>query len=632
MCGIAGLICFHTACNEEDHLSLVRTMCAIQAHRGPDDTGVVSLGSVCLGAVRLSIIDLTEAGHMPMTDESGRWCIVYNGEVYNFKELREELSRCGHTFRSQTDTEVVLHAFSEWGEQCLQRFVGMFAFAIYDRQTETVTLVRDRLGIKPLYYMQCGNHLLLSSEIKALVQMNSHLNINKRRLIEWSLYRNVDVFSPETLFEDTYSVLPGQVVRIKRRDISSRDYYSPLTHVNKGQYHKFADERPEAVIAEIETAIHQSVSDRLVSDVPIGTLCSGGLDSSLITAVAAQHCTQLTAFHVSVAGYLALDEKTYAEELTKNLGIPLISCELTGETYRRELVRTIYLSDFPLSHPNSVAYFLISQVARKHGVIVLLSGEGADELFGGYSWRYRRYRHILRAQRLLHLLPRKIRRGIEFAGYVCAGLPMTNLRFEELLPQTISLIDGYSRKEWRLQCEEAYEFVSDPLDRAVLGALLGDLREFLTPLLRRLDRMSMGASTECRVPFLDHRLVNKAINLPLPYRLHRRADKWILKQIALRYLHTKIITRKKMGFVLPMHDYMAPLAQVELFNNGFCHQFLGLSPRTIKEFVVSWHKNPVAFHSLVSLEIWGRLFFLQESLEQVNEVVAKLEYKHAHLS
>jgi asparagine synthase (glutamine-hydrolysing) len=630
MCGIAGLVCFSESCNGQNHRSLVGKMCCVQAHRGPDDQGVVAIDKVCLGAIRLSIIDLSEAGHMPMEDASGRWWISYNGEVYNFKELREELNRRGHAFRSHTDTEVVLHAFMEWGEQCLERFVGMFAFSIFDRETDTITLVRDRFGIKPLYYMQCGEHLLFSSEIKALTRVGPHPRLNKHSLIEWSLYRNVDVLSPATLFEDISTVLPGQCVIIRSGKMATADYYKPQSQVDEREYRRFASAPAQAVISEIEAALQQGVRDRLVSDVPVGTLCSGGLDSSLVTAMAAQYTRQLTAFHVSVSDDIALDEKKHAEALTKQLGIPLISYALTGEVYRRELARAIYLSDLPLSHPNSVAYFLICQVARANGVIVLLSGEGADELFGGYAWRYRRQRRLLRAQRFFNLLPRKIRKGIELAGFSCAGLPVTSLRFDELLPQTIAFIDGYARKEWHVQCESAYDFVTDLDDRSILGTILGDLSDFLTPLLRRLDRMSMGASVECRVPFLDHRLVHKAVNLPLPYRVNRSTDKWVLKQIASKYLPASLINRKKMGFPLPLRDYLAPLACSELFNKGFFYEVLSMSPRSVNESLATWYENPFAFLSLVSLELWGRLFFLHEPLEQVNELIAKLEHRYAH--
>jgi asparagine synthase (glutamine-hydrolysing) len=629
VCGIAGLICFAATC-EDEHVSLVRKMCDLQFHRGPDDNGIVALGNTYLGSTRLSIIDLSDAGHMPMASEDGRWWISYNGEVYNFAHLRQELIRCGHTFRSRTDTEVVLHAFQEWGAKCLDRFVGMFAFAIYDQQTNTMTLVRDRLGIKPLYYMQHEGHVLFSSEMKALVPASNHLKINKQRLIEWSLYRNVDVLSPETLIEDIYAVLPGHLVTITQQEISTQCYYSPTLCVNAEEYERFSHARPQTVVAEIDTAIHQSVKDRLVSDVPVGTLCSGGIDSSLITAVAAQYRREMAGFHVSVSGYPALDERRHAEAVTNHVGARLICYSLSGKAFRRELPRAIYYSDLPLTHPNSVAFFLICQLARTHGITVLLSGEGADELFGGYAWRYRRYRHFYRAQRVLRLLPRKLRKGIELAGYACNGLPGTAHLFDELLPHAVSFLDNYAREEWGIQHENAYEFVENTLDRAVLGVMLADLTDFLTPLLRRLDRMSMGASIESRVPFLDHRLVSKAINLPLSYRIRKRADKWVLKQVASRYLPPHLVNRQKAGFPLPLRDYLAPLAQIALFEKGFCSEVLGLHPRGMQRAVAVWEKHIHAFFSLVSLEIWGRLFIIKEPIEEVNDLIAKLEHQCSH--
>jgi asparagine synthase (glutamine-hydrolysing) len=561
-----------------------------------------------------------------MVSADGRWCLSYNGEVYNFEDLRQELLRSGHTFRSRTDTEVVLHAFMEWGEKCLDRFVGMFAFAVYDRHTDTVTLVRDRLGIKPLYYMRLAGHVLFSSEMKALVQASGHPRVNRQRLIEWSLYRNVDVLSPETLVENIYSILPGHLVTITSQAISSQCYYSPSRFVDAEAYAQFNRAQPDTVIAEVEDIIQQSIKDRLVSDVPVGTLCSGGIDSSLITAVAARYRKEITAFHVSVAGYPALDEKRYVEEVTNNVGAQLICYPLDGKAFRRELPRAIYHSDLPLTHPNSVAFFLICQVARANGVIVLLSGEGADELFGGYAWRYRRYRHLVRARRLLRLLPRKVRKGIELAGYACNGMPATGFLFDQLLPHTVAFLDNYAREDWTIRNQSTYGFVENRLDRAVLGVMLADLADFLTPLLRRLDRMSMGASVECRVPFLDHRIVNRVINLPLAYRVSRRVDKWVLKQIASHYLPPGIVSRKKAGFPLPLHDYLAPLARTDLFDTGFCSEILGLSPMAIQRTLTDWNQNIEAFFNLVSLEIWGRLFILGESLEQVNDLLLRIEH------
>jgi asparagine synthase (glutamine-hydrolysing) len=629
MCGIAGLICSTDACCEADHISLLDRMNYVQRHRGPDDSGIVSFGQVYLGAVRLSIIDPTEAGHMPMMDEEGRWVIVYNGEVYNFQELREELAQCGHRFHSKTDTEIVLHAYAEWGDKCVERFVGMFAFAIYDRYNQTLVLVRDRYGIKPLYYSRDAAHIFFSSEVKALTKIYKNLKLNRQRLIEWSLYRNTDVLSGETLIENIYSVLPGHIVSIKSGQIDSRCYYSPPQQIDYVQFNQNTFESTKNVIKDVEAKLLQSVRDRLISDVPVGTLCSGGIDSSLITAFAARYHKQLTAFHVSVSGYPELDERLYAEQVTSRLGVPLVSHSLDGEGFRRELAHAIYLSDAPLTHPNSVAFLLICQIARQNGVLVLLSGEGADELFGGYAWRYRRYVQTLRAKRLLSFFPNKIRKAVESIGYASSNLPTTSFLFDQLLPHTVSFIDRFARQDWFQQCSEAYSFVTNPWERACLGRMLGDLTDFLTPLLRRLDRMSMGASIECRVPFLDHRLVRNVINLPLHYRIRGRTDKWLLKAIAARHLPRAIVKRRKVGFPLPIQDYLAPFVHGNFFHKGFCNEIIGLHARGIRETIASRQMNVQAFFNLVSLEIWGRLFIMQQPLEQVSEYIVKAEYTTA---
>ena len=302
---------------------------------------------------------------------------------------------------------------------------------------------------------------------------------------------------------------------------------------------------------------------------------------------------------------------------------------LTGEIFRRELPRVVYYSDLPLSHPNSVAYYLISKVARDHGVIVLLSGEGADELFGGYSWNYRRKRTLLRLQPLLRLVPAKLYDWLALLVYNHAGMPIGGPRFRERLPPTVDLIDRYARLDWTERCVESYRFVADPRDRAVLGSMLADLSDFLSPLLRRLDRTSMGASVECRVPFLDHRLVHRAINLPLDYKVGRHADKWILKQVATRYFSGQLVTRKKMGFPLPLEQYLEPLADLEFFKNGFCEHTLGLSRRGLAHLVASWRGSVQGFFGLLTLEIWGRLFFMGQSLEQVSEQLESIERKTA---
>jgi asparagine synthase (glutamine-hydrolysing) len=363
----------------------------------------------------------------------------------------------------------------------------MFAFAIDNRHSETLTLARDRFGEKPLYYTVQDGHVLIASEMKALMLVCDNLQVNHQRLSEWSLHRNVDFGSPETLVANLFSLPPGHLLKIRQGHIEPPyAYYAPESLVDPERYERFSRQSSRALTAEIEALLEASVQARLVSDVPLGTLCSGGLDSSLITALSRRHRKAVSAFHVSVAGYEKFDESGYARQ---------VADRLEGETFRRNLPRT-------------------------RGVITLLSGEGADELFGGYNQRYRRYRQFLRLKRALAHLPAKLRNGTALAGYACDGVPITAFsEYEGLLVHSTAFLDRFARESLRLRCAEAYRFVANDTERLVLGALLADATNFLTPLLRRLDRMSMAASIECRVPFLDHQLVNTVLHLPLSARL-----------------------------------------------------------------------------------------------------------------
>jgi len=595
-------------------------MCKLQVHRGPDDSGVVSLGDVCLGANRLSIIDLSSAGHMPMATEDDRWWIAYNGEVYNFQLLRDELTRQGQAFRSGTDTEVVLRAFVHWGPAALERFIGMFAFAVLDTHTGVLTLARDRFGKKPLYWSMREGHLQFASEIKVLMQVGGDLRVNKQRLAEWALYRTTDVGSPETLVEGIFSLPAGHLMRVVGgRPEAPQPYYVPASRVDVRAWQRLHQAKTGAVVEEVEAAIETAVRERLVSDVRLGTLCSGGLDSSLITALCARHLPGVTAFNVAVEGYEAIDESRYAQAVARSVGGDLLVYPLTPEAYRQNLVRTIYCNDAPLTHPNSVAFMLISEFAKKNGVTILLSGEGADELFGGYPQRYRRYGQFLRVQRLLSHAPARVRKALALAGSAVTSLPFTRCSiYDGLISHALGFVDGFSREGIHQRCADAYAFVPDAIDRAVMAEMLADLSIFLPALLRRLDRMSMAASVECRVPFLDHRLVDLVINLPLDYRLRGRTDKWLLKAIAARHLPRSIVYRRKAGFPLPFADYLAPLARAEFFRDGFCEQALGMDPRGLQTTIEGWRQNVQGFFNLLALEIWGQLFFNRERVEDVS--------------
>ncbi|MGH7928084.1 MAG: asparagine synthase (glutamine-hydrolyzing), partial [Candidatus Binatia bacterium] len=374
MCAIAGLICLKRQCRKEDHTRIVGRMCDLQRHRGPDDDGVISLDQVCLGSNRLSIIDLSKAGHMPMSDAEENLWIVYNGETYNFQSLREELIHGGHEFRSKTDTEVVLHAFQQWGDQCFEKLAGMFSFAIYDRRSDTVTLARDRFGKKPLYYMCDDKHVLFASEMKVLLQIGENLKPDRQRLLEWSLYRNVDFGSPRTLVENIFSLPAGHFLKIEDGRIGTpQSYYAVESEVDPVTYERLDRQPRQDVIAEIERLFLTGVKERLVADVPLGVLCSGGVDSSLVSALCARYRKDVAAFHVSVAGYSDLDESRYAKQVTEMLGIDLFTCQLEKANFCANLPRAVYHSDAPLTHPNSVAYLLVSELARRQGTIVLMS-------------------------------------------------------------------------------------------------------------------------------------------------------------------------------------------------------------------------------------------------------------------
>jgi asparagine synthase (glutamine-hydrolysing) len=625
MCGVAGLINLGKgAGSPEAEEKRVRRMLDVQAYRGPDDSGVQRVGNAVLGSLRLAIIDLSPAGHMPMSEPSGRFWIAYNGEVFNFADIREELLKLGHTFHSKSDTEVILHAWMQWGRECMHRFVGMFVFAIADSQTGEVVLVRDRYGIKPLYYTREGDTILFASEIKALLEVMPERRVDQQSLSEWMLYRSVDSHTPQTLLENVHSVLPGYLLRIDANGARPERWYSALDFVSRTEYDRWRATDSAAITRDFDATLNDAVRLRLISDVPVGTLLSGGLDSSLVTAIAARYTDKLTAFHVSIEGHPNLDERQYAESLTNRLKIPFIPLSLNGKNFRGALARCVWLSDLPLSYANTIGYHLICQVAREHGVIVLLSGEGADELFGGYVWNYRRKLRLLRLQKYLKMIPRKLYDIAALFVYSNAGLPVSVRAFREALPSAVDFLDRHARLDWIDECTDAYDFVPDPVERAVLGSMTADLSDFLTPLLRRLDRASMGASEECRVPLLDHRLVHKAINLPLEYKVGSRADKWVLKQVAAQYIPDRLIGRKKAGFPLPVAEYMRPLINMELFRDGFCHERLGLSTRALRRMLDKGGERTFGFFGLATLEIWGRLHIRREPLAQVEQLIEKL--------
>jgi asparagine synthase (glutamine-hydrolysing) len=485
-------------------------------------------------------------------------------------------------------------------------------------------VVRDRFGIKPIYWTQQGKVILFASELKALISQRNDNRVNQRSLDQWWLYRNVDALTTATLIEGIQKIMPGQFARIRHGQIEFHRWYSAASHVSEERHGALEALPVQQVVDQVEEQLDEAVRLRLVSDVPVGTFLSGGLDSSLVTAMAARHSSQLSGFHISIAGHSELDESRFAGSLADSLRIPFVPLALTGDNFRACLAHVTWLEDMPLTHANSVGYHLISQVARRHGTIVVLTGEGADELFGGYAWSYRRQRLLRRLKPWLDRLPERVQKVLTLLVYMQAGLPVNSHQFRTLMPSTIGVLDQYMRMDALELCTQAYGFLHDAAAREVSGSMLADLADFLAPLLRRLDRTTMGASVEARVPFLDHRLVHTAINLPLKWKVGRYDDKWIVKQIARRYLPDGLIWRKKMGFPLPLEEYIAPLATPEFFAGGFCEQTLGLSHRGISRVLDQRNPGAQGIFGLIGLEIWGRTFLMGESTEQITERIQSL--------
>ena len=615
MCAIAGLICLKRLCPEEEHLRVVRNMCDLQARRGLDTNGAVSMGLVCLGTRCSPIPGQADTDKQPMQNDNGELGIVYDGTVYNSSEIRGELSQRGHKFRSRTDTELVLRAFEEWGERCPERLTGMFAFAVYDQRAGTITLIRDRFGMKPLYYSISDAHIYFASEIKPLISKLCTVNANREALIEWSLYRSV--LSPRDLIQGIYSVPPGHVVEFRGgRVSSSRCYYSPVAVVDAAVYERYANAPWQSVVGELSEALDRSIEDCLTGDAPVGTLLSGGIDSSIMTALVARK-RDVIALNVSVPDDPSMDERRQAAEVASGLGVSLVSRPVDRKTFLQALPQVIYLNESPLTHIQCVAFYFGAQLARENGVSVLLVGDAADTVLGG-NWS--RQWVLLRLGRCFGRLPPRLRNALGDAmsssGHVIPVRPFLN-------PEGVDFLDAYARHNLHAQCEEAYQFVSNAIDRSILATKLAHLMEDVSWYLQRGNRLGLAESVDYRTPFLDDRLIKMALNLPWSYQTRGLTDKWALRQVASRLLPHRIAYRKKVPWDLPLKHYLAPFASRSFFKQGVCLDVLKLNEKAIDGMVETYERHLQSFFNLVNLELWGRLFLLKQPVEQVAELITE---------
>lgn len=556
MCGLVGVVEAGRSDAPIAHDRLVAMRDAL-IHRGPDDAGDYLSAGVALGSRRLAIMDLSERGHMPMATPDGRYHIAYNGEVYNFRDVRADLEAEGISFRSDCDTEVLLHALVRWGVPALSRFNGMFAFALWDSQERTLLLGRDRLGVKPMYLAEHDGKLFFASEHKALFVAGVPKEFDASSWEELLLFRYTA--GERTPWKHVRRLLPGHVLRWKDGHARTERWWSLAERVEF-----LRDTAPTDAVRWYRQTFEDAIRLRKISDVPLGVMLSGGLDSSTVAGSLATQSSGAVASFTVRFGEADLDEGPVAQSVVDRFGLEKHEIRVSPDELHRELRRASYLFDEPLVHGNDVHVLKLSDYAKSR-VTVLLSGEGADETLNGYV-RYQplRFPQLLSAGK--HVLPytrfiergklevraRKLRKFLqmgELSDFVlynaCDVLPVDLER--------VGLRPTGDLSFRRAKVEEAARLYPKDWLRQ---AMFSDQHTFLCSLLDRNDRMTMGASIECRVPFLDYRLVERLGALPTSDLFPTRARKAVLRKAYADRLPEAVQKAPKKGFGVPWRSYL----------------------------------------------------------------------------
>ena len=614
MCGICGIFYEdRAAVVDRDRLVAMRDR---MAHRGPDGEGLFVEGGLGLGHRRLSIIDVA-CGQQPMSNEDGSLWIVFNGEIYNYEPLRRDLLGRGHAFKTKSDTETILHLYEERGPDCVEQLNGMFAFAIWDRPSRQLFLARDRMGVKPIYIWRGGGVFLFASEIKALFAWDFLRPELRRECIpEYLVFRHLA--GERTFFEGIHSLPPGHTMLVSPTGTQTRRWWHlPFTQDQ--------DEEPLARRAEeLDQLLADSVKLRLMSEVPLGTYCSGGIDSSLITAYTARLTTTgLNTFSVGFEDPV-FDESQFARLASRVCKTTHHPLTVTEEMFTESLPESIWFHDQPLNHANSICILLLSRLA-KQTVTVMLSGEGSDELFGGYP-RYRAVAARSLVGRLPFSAPGGLRRLVRRLGGRRADRLMgmlsqsfdemiiTNAAYmEDVLPRSIFPVPGdWTWADRRARLAEARADGDDPY--AWMFYL--DLLQYLVCLLDRQDKMSMAAGIEARVPFLDYRVVQLALRVSAARKVSVRENKILVKRLAERYLPKDIVYRKKSGFGVPLDrwfrnrrrlgGFLDHLASTSFRQRGLWD--VAQVDRVIDDHMAGRAEHGELLWELVNLELWSRMY------------------------
>lgn len=560
MCGICGFVS-----KRRISLTQLKEMNDEMYHRGPDDSGEEICGmsggySVGLAQRRLSILDLSQLGHQPMHSENGRISLVYNGEIYNFQELKEELS--DYPFRSDCDTEVILAAYLKWGIRCVDRLNGMFAMALFDREEEKLWLVRDRIGKKPLYYWLDGENLVFASELKPIMRCPGFSKAIRRDILSRYLYQQY-INAPESVFEKVYKLEPGGILEFSGGRVKTRKYWD-VKEVYAGQRKNPVKDYGQAK-QELKELLKKATAARMISDVPLGAFLSGGYDSSLITAIAQEHSGEPVKTF-SIGFYEEkYNEAKYARQVADYLGTKHTQMYI-DEPMMFELVESIpRYYDEPFADSSQIPSMLVAALAKEK-VTVALSGDGGDEFFCGYNI----YENVAQAQLLD--LPGGLVHGI------CRLPGVSGLGLEDKLPFRVRVIAGNRKKETKTQFGAGsyilmakrmvgdgegqlpchYEIESGYEEgRWQIRRMLLDMDTYLPgDILCKVDRASMKYSLETRCPILDRDVMEYSYRLPHRFKYHRGDKKHILKDIACDYIPRELLDRPKVGFGVPLDKWL----------------------------------------------------------------------------
>ncbi len=591
------------------------------SHRGPDDAGLWLDRGFGLGHRRLSIIDLA-GGHQPMTDSTGRWVIVFNGEIYNFREIRNRLAGLGHIARTQSDTEVIVEAWARLGEdECLRALRGIFAFAIWDRVRRRLVLVRDHVGVKPLYWTLTRERLLFASEIKGILQFPEVPRaIDELALRDYLRFRYVP--GPRTMFRGIEKLQPGHLLEIEDGRTTIRRWWD-LPEPD--------DHRGSDPAGELLHRLDEAVRQQLVSDVPLGSFLSGGIDSSAVVAlmagVGAQPVETFSIGYPGRAGAQAT-EFDFARLTASRYSTRHHEQTLDPSVFWGVLEKLVWHFDEPVADPAAVPLYFLARAARRE-VKVVLSGEGADEILGGYT----AYRRTLALNGLARLpgigvarrvarafAPRKAHRYLDALGSPAAEryARLSSLFAPEEVDELLAPGVAATRHDASLDSSSSRSATFDPLRQM----LYSDLKTWLPDdLLVKADKMTMASSLELRVPFLDHHLVEWAWGLPHEWKLRHGRGKWALREAVRHLVPQPVLTRPKLGFPVPIASWFASdlgpaTRELLLGPRGVCRDLL--RPEVVEEMIGRHERREtdlsVEVFALATLAMWHRIFIASDSV------------------